>query len=62
MSAGGGGGDALPGGGGGDGGGGGGGGGESQTKSIALEEALSQSSDVIVLYVGVILIHPSNLN
>ncbi|XP_078157367.1 uncharacterized protein LOC144553145 [Carex rostrata] len=50
VSAGGGGGDALPGGGGGD--GGGGGGGESQTKSIALEEALSQSSDVIVLYVG----------
>ncbi|KAF3320824.1 copper-transporting ATPase PAA1 [Carex littledalei] len=52
VSAGGGGGDALPGGGGSGGGGGAGGGGESQTKSIALEEALSQSSDVIVLYVG----------
>lgn len=65
ISAGGGGGDALPGGGRGGGGeSGGGGGGESQTKSISLEEALkSQSSDVIVLYVGVILIliliHPS---
>lgn len=58
----GGGGDALAGGGGGGGGGGGSGGGGGEAKSIALEEALSQRSDVIVLYVGVIhLSFSSNL-
>jgi hypothetical protein len=54
LSSVGGGGDALAGGGGGGGGGGGSGGGGGEGKSIAYEEALSQGSDVIVLYVGVI--------